>query len=53
MIHTNYTYYSKSSVSKEILGRTHTTSRLLAAKYFAQRKNLPLKEFLKLYSVSK
>ena len=53
MIYSNYTYHSKADKTKEILGQTHINGRLLAAKYFAQRKNLPLKEFLKLYSVSK
>lgn len=53
MIFNTYTYCSKIDKTKETLGKTHTTGRLLAAKYFAQRKDLPLKEFLKLYSVSK
>jgi hypothetical protein len=53
MIYNTYIYYSKVDSSNELLGKISSPSRLAAAKYFAKRKNLPLKEFLKLYSVSK
>jgi len=44
-------FYSKTDKSQETIGRTVSTSRLNAAMYFAERKQLPLKEFLKIFSV--
>jgi len=44
-------YYSRNSKHQEVISRTVTTSRLQAAKIFAERKQLPLKEFLKIYTV--
>jgi hypothetical protein len=35
------------------LGKINTSSRLEAAKEFAQKKQLPLKDFLKIWSVEK
>jgi hypothetical protein len=46
-------YYRKNDPNKEILGKYTTSSRLEAAKEFAQMKQLPLKEFLKIWSVEK
>jgi len=47
-------YYIRKDESKEILGKTfNTRSRLTAAKEFANQKQLPLKEFLKIFSVGK
>lgn len=47
-------YYIKNDPSKEKLGQCLLPlSRLGAAKYFASRKQLPLKEFLKIFSISK
>jgi len=44
-------YYSRIDKSKELVAKTISTSRLQAAKNFAERKQLDLKTFLKLYSV--
>ena len=44
-------YYSRTDKTEEIVNRTVSFSRLQAAKYFAARKQLDLKTFLKLYSV--
>jgi hypothetical protein len=47
-------YYVRQDESKEILGKSHFThSRLEAAKEFAKQKQLPLKEFLKIWAVGK
>jgi hypothetical protein len=47
-------YYVCQDESKEILGKSHfTRSRLEAAKEFAKQKQLPLKEFLKIWAVGK
>ena len=47
-------YYIRKDDSKEILGKTNSTrSRLTAAKEFAYQKQLPLKEFLKIFAVGK
>jgi len=47
-------YYIRRDKSKESLGVTHLTrSRLAAAKVFAAQKQLPLKEFLKIWAVGK
>jgi hypothetical protein len=46
-------FYSKTDLNKEALGKSNTSSRLEAAKEFAQMKQLPLKEFLKIWSVEK
>lgn len=46
-------YYIKNDQTKEPLGKVVSTSRLKAAKSFADRKQLSLKEFLKLFSVEK
>ena len=42
-----FKFYSRSDKDQETIGRVVTTSRLQAAKLFAERKQLPLKEFLK------
>ena len=44
-------YYSKIDRNKELVSKTISTSRLQAAKAFAERKQLDLKTFLILYSV--
>jgi hypothetical protein len=46
-------YYIKNDQKKEPLGKVVSTSRLKAAQSFAERKQLPLKDFLKLFSVEK
>ena len=48
-----YTYYYRTDKNKEAISVIVAASRLGAAKWFAAIKRLPLKEFLKLYSVSK
>jgi hypothetical protein len=44
-------YYSRIDKKQELVAKTVGTSRLQAAKSFAQRKQLDLKTFLKLYAV--
>lgn len=44
-------YYSKNDKTQEVISKTVSLSRLQAAKNFAERKQLDLKTFLKLYSV--
>jgi hypothetical protein len=46
-----YGFYFKNSKKQEIIGKTEDLSRLSAAMYFAKMKNLPLKEFLKVFGV--
>lgn len=46
-----FSFYSRNDRNQETIGRTMSTSRLNAAKYFAERKQLPLKEFLKIFGV--
>ena len=46
-----FKFYNRNDKNQETIGRVVTTSRLQAAKYFAARKQLDLKTFLKLYSV--
>jgi hypothetical protein len=46
-----YGFYFKNSKKQEIIGKTEDLSRLSAAKHFAAKKNLPLKEFLKVFGV--
>lgn len=51
-----YGFYSKNDTDKEvigIIGKTIALSRYNAAVYFAQVKQLPLKDFLKLFSVTR
>jgi hypothetical protein len=48
-----YTYYSRRDKSKEMLDKVVDVSRLNAAKYFAKRKALELKDFLTIYDVAK
>ena len=47
-----YCYARKDSVKEPIM-RAWTFSRLKAAKYFAERKQLDLKSFLSIFAVSK
>jgi len=44
-------FYNRNDKMEELVGRTVETSRLKAAKYFAARKQLPLKEFLKIFGI--
>jgi hypothetical protein len=47
-----FKFYNRYDKNQEAIGRVVTTSRLQAAKLFAERKQLPLKEFLKVFSVT-
>jgi hypothetical protein len=47
-----FKFYSKNDTNQESIGRVVATSRLQAAKIFAERKQLPLKEFLKVFGVT-
>jgi hypothetical protein len=44
-------FYNKRDKNQETIGRTVGLSRLEAAKYFAERKQLSLKQFLKIFGV--
>ncbi len=44
-------FYNRTDKTEEVINRTVGFSRLQAAKYFASRKQLDLKTFLKLYAV--
>jgi hypothetical protein len=46
-------YYVKNDPNKEILGKVLTSSRLAAAKEFAEQKRLPLKTFLSVWAIGK
>lgn len=46
-----FKFYNRNDKDQETIGRVITTSRLQAAKIFAERKRLPLKEFLKIWGV--
>lgn len=46
-------YYVKNDPNKEILGKVLTSSRLEAAKEFAEQKRLPLKTFLSIWAIDK
>lgn len=48
-----YYFYSKSDTKKEPISKVIAVSRMAAARYFASRKRLLLKQFLMLYGVSK
>ena len=49
----SYFFYSKNDTSKEPIFWCKSTNRLSAARKFAIGKQLSLKQFLKIYSVSK
>jgi hypothetical protein len=48
-----YGFYSKLDPNQEIINRLINISRLNAAEYFAAKKQLDLKSFLKIYGVKK
>jgi hypothetical protein len=47
-----YYFYSRIDANKEPISRCYALTRLKAATYFAQIKNLDLKSFIRLYNVS-
>ena len=49
----DYYYYSRADSTQESLLRIKAPSRYHAAILFAKLKRLPLKEFLKIYAVSR
>jgi hypothetical protein len=48
-----YGFYSKNDKNKEIISKTAALSRYNAAVYFAKLKQLKLKVFLLIYSITK
>jgi len=48
-----FSFYSRTDSSQEAVGSTFAFNRLAAARYFAERKHLPLKSFLSLFKVTK
>lgn len=48
-----YYFYAKNDWHQEPISTTVISGRLNAAKYFAANKELTLKQFLELYSVSR
>lgn len=49
----NYYFYAKNDWQQEPIQKTRATSRLAAANYFAATKQLTLKQFLEIYSISR
>jgi len=48
-----FSFYSLVDSSQEAIGSTIAFTRLSAAKYFAERKHLSLKNFLSIFSVTR
>lgn len=48
-----YYFYARNDWQQEPIAKTIATDRLAAAKYFAAQKDLPLKKFLLIYSISR
>lgn len=48
-----YSFYSRNDQSQESISSTLASGRLAAAKYFAARKRLSLKQFLNIYAISR
>jgi len=48
-----FSFFSKSDKKKEAISITEASGRLEAAKIFAARKKLSLKQFLRIFSISK
>ena len=49
----SYAFYSRSDANQEVIAKTVATSRLRAAEYFAKKKAMTLKSFLKIYTITK
>ena len=47
-----FKFYNRNDKNQETIGRVVTTSRLQADQLFAERKCLPLIEFLKVFGVT-
>ncbi len=48
-----YYFYSRADPKQEPVSKIVAISRMSAAKYFASRKRLSLRQFLTIYGVSK
>tara|TARA_R100000908_G_C3746790_1_gene141981 strand:+ start:40 stop:195 length:156 start_codon:yes stop_codon:yes gene_type:complete len=48
-----YFFYSKNDQKQEPISIIYSSSRLKAAKLFAKRKKMELKQFLSIFSISK
>tara|TARA_R110002153_G_scaffold234039_1_gene387461 strand:- start:1391 stop:1549 length:159 start_codon:yes stop_codon:yes gene_type:complete len=48
-----YYFYSRRDGKKSAIARVGAPTRYQAALFFAKQKQLPLKEFLKIYAVSR
>lgn len=48
-----FSFYSRRDSSQEAINTITAFSRLSAAKKFAETKQLPLKEFLKIFAVTR
>jgi len=48
-----FSFYSRVDKSQEAIATVTASSRLGAAKKFAQTKKLPLKDFLRIFGISK
>ena len=48
-----FSFYSKNDKAQEAVGTTLASGRLAAAKFFAAQKKLPLKQFLRIFSISR
>lgn len=49
----SYGFYSRVDKTQEIISKTIALSRLRAAEYFAKKKAMSLKSFLKIYAITK
>ena len=50
---TKYYFYARNDSTKEPISSVITYGRLKAAKHFSKGKNMELKSFLKIFTVSK
>jgi len=48
-----FSFFSKKDKSQEAISTAKASGRLAAAKYFAAQKKLSLKQFLRIFSISK
>ena len=48
-----FSFYSRVDKDQGAVGTTLTSGRLAAAKHFAKQKQLPLKDFLRIFSISR
>ena len=48
-----FSFFVKKDKTEEAISSTEASGRLEAAKIFAARKKLPLKQFLRIFSISK